>query len=221
MPLLEEGGWLNLAKIFNEIRLPSLKSDIARYVWLYNHGGLYADTHCALRARPLDLARIFDNNYDALIAMWGKRDGTDDEHGMRNSVLMAKPRSKFFKMWLDEAASRIVAHFNVECLDTNFHQYNIASLSGQIIVTDAICKGQDVCRPRRTGNTTSMFYEMSCVDYPSDSFACFNPDAYFGTYSIGFDLNHGVNMNNHWSVRQSSERLFNNASTTNKIMCPL
>ena len=202
--------WPYLSRIFNEIALPSAKSDIARYLWLYKYGGLYADTHCRFRSSVKSLDKLFNNPYDVVVSKWLTPT-------IRNSVLLSKPNSTLMKMWVDVSEKKLRMQYQVECNNTKYHRYNVAGLTGQMILLNDICFSPDVCLKLTTRDNMTDFSSLKCRHGQFGLVKCLNTDSYFASYSVGADLNHGPNMHKHWSRRQGRERLFGgNASSPQK-----
>lgn len=197
--------WPHLSKIFNEIVLPSAKSDIARYLWLYQYGGLYADTHCRFRGGVKKLNRLFDVSYDVVVSKWLTAN-------IRNSVLLAKPASNLMKKWVDLSEKKLWAQYRAECNSTKYHRYDVSHLTGQMILLNDICLSPDTCLKLTNSDNTTDFFSLKCRDV-FGIVKCLNTDSYFASYSVGADLNHGPNMHKHWSRRQGRERLFGNFSS--------
>lgn len=205
LPVLQK-HWPNLATIFGNITIPAAKSDIVRYAWLYRHGGFYVDSH-ALFMNEIPIEKISETSYNTIISVW-----SDQQTCMRNSVMVSKPRSAFFKAWLDEAEIRLFEHFKKECRTTAHVKYDVSYLTGQSVV-QKLC-GTECCHKINVSAENPVYLEMKC-DSTGENYniGCFTPDPYFGTYKVAFNHNHGANMHLHWSRRQHSQRLFGNISS--------
>jgi mannosyltransferase OCH1-like enzyme len=107
----------SIASVYPYISLPAAKSDIARLVWLYEHGGVYMDAHVKLlkHGTLLDewLTAVNDrsnrkNKYYLYVSRRKKGN-------IANSMLIAVPGAPILKKWIREVEARTLRHFVDQC----------------------------------------------------------------------------------------------------------
>ena len=100
---------------------PQYKSDVLRLQKLYELGGIYLDTDCILM-KPLNAFRNNDVVMSGHIAGYSKSPGHEVD-SMPASTIMAKPKAKFLKIWLDRLA---------DGLKTNVWAWHVVNLPVEI-----------------------------------------------------------------------------------------
>jgi hypothetical protein len=117
--------------LYNRIRLPACKSDVARLLLLHEYGGLYVDAHVG----PGDgdrLARILSKlaNYELIVfeKVWERKDA-DDVHAV-NTVLAARRSTEIVPMLILSAMLNLSAHAAKEAVTVGYVPYNIYVLTG-------------------------------------------------------------------------------------------
>lgn len=86
------------------VHFPQYKADIIRLEKLYQHGGLYLDLDI-LSLKPFP-SEYYD--YDnAMPANDANEDNIEELTSMENSIIMAKPKSDFIKLWYDNLAKNM------------------------------------------------------------------------------------------------------------------
>jgi len=96
------------AELYSEISIPACRADIARVVWLCNHGGMYADCHVQCK-RNLDQLLGNSSRYSVLIMMQPihARDSSKMQFCLTQSVLIAQKGSRFLKLILDDIKNNL------------------------------------------------------------------------------------------------------------------
>ncbi|MEM9495725.1 MAG: glycosyltransferase [Pseudomonadota bacterium] len=117
-----------LAPLYERIRIPAARADVARMALLYKHGGVYIDGSKAMYKPFTD---IFD--FAKSHALLRRDDGApykNRPHAAHfvNSVLAAAPSTNF----ISDCIKRI--HFN---LASGIHNFHVPAATGPLIVTQA------------------------------------------------------------------------------------
>jgi len=80
-----------------DLHFVQYQADVARLEILYEYGGIYLDLDVLIVKNFED---IFKSNHDFYICKEGK-DTENQESGLINSFLAAKPKNEFLRIWLD------------------------------------------------------------------------------------------------------------------------
>lgn len=126
--------------IYRAIQIPAAKSDIARLVSLYEHGGLYVDCHYGL-VDPRGVRRLV-TSLERFEVIFVNRSAPPRERGtywLINGVMIARPKHPLFLELANLAAENLRRQRQIE-LDQGFTRYNISALSGAVILHDTICE---------------------------------------------------------------------------------
>ncbi|MBY6240781.1 glycosyltransferase [Methylosinus sp. Sm6] len=177
-------------EIYEKIRIPACKSDVARLALLRHYGGLYVDAHTGpssserLAETLADLAR-----YDLILF----RKGWSPGFNFMNGVLAARRRLPIFDRMLERAFDNLVAHKRREEATKEHVAYNIFDLTGTRVMVELMF------------DKVHGKWEMKAEFRESVGFHVMDTDASPGFHIYKF-LYRGPGS--HWSERQQSERLF-------------
>lgn len=122
----------DFSKLFESIRIPACRSDVARLALLYVHGGLYVDAHCGI-SQLSGINAVFDrlNEREVVVCTrWAPRFGKIMPF---NGVLWARPGSQLLRSILVEVLDRLEARRSDE-RRLGFHAYHIWDLSGPGVI---------------------------------------------------------------------------------------
>jgi hypothetical protein len=118
-------------EIYNRIRIPACRSDLARLALLYEHGGLYVDAHAGPSSGDR-LAGIFSllADYDLIIfdQPWKRQDNNDIY--IINGVLGARRGCDILLLLLKSGFENISDHWTKEVSSNDHVPYNIYSMTG-------------------------------------------------------------------------------------------
>jgi mannosyltransferase OCH1-like enzyme len=193
LPLLDNGRHREL---YNRIRIPACKADIARMIMLREHGGAYVDSHTgpgdgdALAATLEELAR-----YDMIL--YGK--GWEGAFNFMNSVLVARRRAPILDMIIENAFKNLIDHERREASAQGHVPYHVLDLTGTTVMLECIFDKQ-------ARNAWKLDWDMkpelkAKINFrymPTENSCGFHIYQYYGYRKPG----------EHWSERQRYERLF-------------
>ncbi len=87
--------------IFDAIRIPAAKADVARLILLYEFGGLYVDCHCGIRDKA-GTSRLLFSLVEREAVFIDRRLAQEprppDEHFLINSIMLSQSKSKLILM---------------------------------------------------------------------------------------------------------------------------
>jgi len=179
--------------VYQDIRIPTAKSDIALLLLLFEYGGLYIDCHCGIRNADeirllLDLLNSFDGIFvDRAMAQEPRN---PDEHLVINSMMFCRPQTLLIydmcrQALLNLSRQRVLERRN------GFTSYCIWSLTGPGLVTASLFEpasaNRDVRKALR-GRINIIREEVAPISRNRHR-----------AYS---------ELEPHWSVRQQTELLF-------------
>ncbi len=129
-PLLRAWG-PEAVTLFQAIRIPACRADLARLVLLHAYGGLYVDVHCA-PGEPHQLRRVFESlDRHELVLFDESAHLESDRHAwLLNSVLAAQPRSDLVEAMIRRALDNLAAHQEAERAAGGRVDYSIYKLTG-------------------------------------------------------------------------------------------
>lgn len=181
--------------VFDAIRLPSAKSDLARLLLLREHGGLYVDAHVG----PTSPARLLET-LDALsshsLILFGKgwtMTGETD-FDLMNGVLAARKGAPELDLLIDRILHNILAQKRREEATTDHVPYDLHHMTGTHVLIDTFF---DLVPPRP--RLKAAFADRIFVHQMADN------------QQAGFELAAYYSYrkpNGHWSERQRNERFF-------------
>ena len=136
LPLINR-YFANHMALYNAIRIPTAKSDIALLLLLYEFGGLYVDCHCGIRVasevRAL-LSLLFEHDAIFIDRQLSQEPRPLEEHLVINSIMFSRPRFDLILRMCRQAFSNFARQRHQEHRD-GFVPYDIWSLSGPSLVT--------------------------------------------------------------------------------------
>ena len=127
-------------ELYESIRIPTAKADIALLLLLYEHGGLYVDCHCGIReANEIRALFALLDDYDAIFVdrMLTQEPRPIEEHLLINSMMFCRPRLEMILRACRQALSNLGRQRGVEHRD-GFAPYDIWALSGPWVVTTTV-----------------------------------------------------------------------------------
>jgi mannosyltransferase OCH1-like enzyme len=118
-------------EVYQTIRIPACKSDIARLVALYEWGGLYVDCHCGVRDAKLIRQLLGFLDTLELIAVDGnpKPRQYPARLNVSNGIMFARRNSEILFEWA-KAAFRNLANQRKNEKEHGFYSYCIWNLTG-------------------------------------------------------------------------------------------
>ncbi len=194
LPILGSFGATHV-DLYERIRIPSCKSDLARLLLLFRFGGLYVDSHIG-PGDTRNLAHVFGrlaaNDVVLFDLTWMHKQPNDTN--MINGVICARQASPIIKRLIESALHNLREHERKEHEARRHVPYNIFELTGAWDIVVNLFKRQDdrfVIKPE--------FADRVCrVGLEADKDHGFVLYKYYGYRKEG----------RHWSERQASEPLF-------------
>jgi hypothetical protein len=140
VPLIERRHSPACADLFNRIRLPSAKSDIARFVALYEFGGLYVDCHNGIR--DVDgLKRLLTclNDYEAIVidrrmSFYPRPPG---EHFLISAPIFGRRHSELFMTLAQRGFANLAWQQHLE-EQYGYVFYDVARLVGPTLINEIV-----------------------------------------------------------------------------------
>jgi hypothetical protein len=139
LPLIERYSPMHV-DLFNKIRFPSVKSEIARYLALYEFGGLYVDCHNGIRDVD-EINRLLRclNDYDSIIidrriSFYPRPPA---EHFLISAPIFGRRRSELFMIFARQAFANLVWQQHLE-QQYGFVFNDCARLSGPNMITEVV-----------------------------------------------------------------------------------
>ena len=188
------------AALFEEIRIPACKADVARLVLLHAFGGLYVDAHCA-PGPPAALAELLTVIPTTELTLFDEcaQDPRFSGTGLLNSIIGATAGSTILDGLIDTALANLRHHRDLERTGQPV-RYNIYKLTGPWIIWHRLFQ-----RDGERGVLKPQYRQLVTVRAYADT-----PDQPVLTYR-----HNGYRQpENHWSRRQRSEALFRPPSSS-------
>jgi hypothetical protein len=169
-PLLRQYVGDAAVDMYRAIRNATCRSDVARYLLLYEHGGLYVDYHVALlRPQGLQSALELAASQDPLMVVERQRAGFAARppwaHYFISSVIYAsKPRVPFFLECARHAVDNLTFHRHLETAERRrpspqFVPYHQGDLAGPGLFTDLLLQPGTMRRTLRRDMTVQVHFE--------------------------------------------------------------
>jgi hypothetical protein len=192
IPLIERyfPGHIDL---FQALRIPTAKSDIARLLLLYEFGGLYVDCHCGIRDAD-EIRRLMSSLeqvelilIDRIQSMKPRRPG---EHYVLMTIIFSRPRSDLILLTCRQAFANL-AHYRERVRNHDKGGYNVPTLVGTRLFNETVFQPGTDNRHFRPG------YEGRILIVPEE----------VGPIERNRNRTYG-GPGQHWSERQKVEPLF-------------
>lgn len=192
LPLLER-HFPEYVELYQRIRIPTARSDIARLLLLFEHGGFYVDCHIG----KVDVASLQQlltslDQHELILVERSTRDGEflPGARTVVNGAVFARPRSDLFHVVCRRALKNLTWHEAQEHVRGPV-AYSIWFVCGtwtfNAVLLEAACLFREVREPYR-----GRIHVIKEDDAP------FERNVH-RTFGLGDD---------HWSVREKSELLF-------------
>jgi hypothetical protein len=191
IPLLPTG----FRSVYEQIRLPAAKSDLARLLLLREHGGLYVDAHVG-PTLPSHLLATLDPLFSHNVILFGKGWAMQKEtdFDLMNGVLAARRMAPELNIVIDIVINNILDHQVKENNTPGYVPYSLFSLTGTYTIVRAFF---DQVAPRPF--LKREFENKIAIHYMKDNRSSgFELAAYYTYRRPG----------NHWSEREKLERFF-------------
>lgn len=181
--------------VFDRIRLPSAKSDIARFFLLRAYGGLYVDAHVGPTSPHNLMATLKElESYEVILFGKGWSMTTEADFDLMNGVLAARPGAKELDRIIERLIENILRQERKEAATRDHVPYGLFDMTGTAVIIREFFD-QNPPRPQ----IKSELKDKVFVHFMKN-----NTDS-------GFELcaYYSYRMpNNHWSERQRNERFF-------------
>jgi hypothetical protein len=190
LALGDEALWL-----YDRIRIPAARSDIARFALLYRYGGCYLDAHVGTANRNrLAFVRDQLSTFEAIF--FTRKDPARIEIDVLGSCLCAQPGSTFMQVLFNRAMANLKRHAQAEAETTAHVPYNLAQLTSIGIIISSFFEYDENRVPRLRlefqDRATAISLDVATDELP------FNLYKHYGYRR----------PSEHWSERQLRERLF-------------
>jgi Glycosyltransferase sugar-binding region containing DXD motif len=188
----------NLPQLFERIRIPACKSDLARLLLLYEYGGLYVDAHVG----PEDGFALADTldflSSHELVLFCDKHCDPSVDLKIMNTVIAGRKHADALLDLIDGAVANLRAHERKEASTDSYVAYNIFVLTGAWDISIRIFDRSRVGNPMR-----EQYQGRVCLAVPHEHPTArpYRLYAHYGYRAPG----------SHWSERQKHQRLFERA----------
>jgi hypothetical protein len=182
----------SFVEIYDSIRIPAAKADIARLILLYEFGGLYVDCHCGIvdaKAIEKNLSLLSDIEAILIDRRLAQVWRPPDEHFFINAIMFGKRKSRLFFMMARQALANFECHREFERLFGHI-PYHISALSGPRFITSM------ALQPISARDIRPDFEEKILIIREEDAPVARNRHRSYG------------GLGRHWSERQQTELLF-------------
>tara|TARA_B110000037_G_C17118850_1_gene504926 strand:- start:223 stop:948 length:726 start_codon:yes stop_codon:yes gene_type:complete len=184
-----------LIKLFHKITIPTLKSDIIRFIFLYEEGGIWLDVNISIiNNNAINIIYDRFKNFDFSILRINH-----SFYKLRISILISKKYSNILHDTIQITTNKLLEHYNKEILNKNYIPYNFFLWTSNVIV-----------KKLNYNNNINKIYDSfnNLVSINTEKFKKYNCgiitiDNLFKLYSFK------RNYKTHWSILQKKQRLFN------------
>lgn len=181
--------------VFESIRLPSAKSDLARLVLLREYGGLYVDAHIG----PTSPARLLEtldplSTHNLILFGQGWLIEREIDFYLMNGVLAARRGAEELDLAIDRIIRNITEQKQREASSADHVPYDLHHLTGTHVLIDVFFDAV-LPRPRLKAPFEDRIFVHQMADNRQSGFEI---AAYYGYRK----------PNGHWSERQRTERFF-------------
>ena len=196
-----------LIKLYHLVTIPTLKSDIIRYIFLHMEGGMWIDSNTTLvNKNGIDILFERYKNFDFVITVCPYCN-----NDLKASALISKPKSKLTYDILYKITISLKQHYNIEIQTDKYINYNLFMFIPPVVFSQLLNYSYD-----------NSFDTIKIVD--NDNNILTINSEYFKNYNCGLmDVknilmfygcnmthHHGPNMHKHWSNLQKTQKLFIN-----------
>lgn len=182
--------------IYERIRLPAAKSDLARLLLLREHGGLYLDAHVGPTAPQYLLETLLPlARYNMILFGKGWAMKSETDFDLMNGIIAARRGTPELDIIIDRITCNLMEQWIKERGTTEHEPYGLLALMGTYTLIQSFFDQQAKPRPRikeRFRDTITLHYMLD------NARSGFEIAAYYGYRKPG----------NHWSEREKNERLF-------------
>lgn len=186
---------VEVAPIYDRIRLPSAKSDLARLLLLREYGGLYVDAHIGPTAPEHLLETLLPlTSYNMILFGKGWAMKTETDFDLMNGIIAARRQTPELDVVIDLMKCNLMEQWIKECGTTEHVPYGLFELTGTYTLVRSFF---DQVKPRP--RIKERFRDTVMVHYMLDNQRSgFEIAAYYDYRKPG----------NHWSEREKNERFF-------------
>ena len=186
---------MDIERIYDRIRLPSAKSDLARLLLLKHHGGLYLDAHVGPGAPEHLLETILPlSRYNLILFGKGWAMKTESDFDLMNGIIAARRGALELDVVINRLLSNLFIQWIKERGNPEYVPYGLFGLTGTYTLIQSFFDQQQP-RPR----IKDQYRDTVMVHYMQDN------------KRSGFELAAHYNYRRagaHWSEREKNERFY-------------
>ena len=196
-----------LVKLFHKITIPTLKSDIIRFIFLYEEGGIWLDTHITLiDNNSINIIYNRLKNYDFSILRINHLN-----YKLKISILISKKKSKILEESINIMTTKLLEHYNKESLTDKYISYNFFLWTSYTIIKLLKYNYKYNNKYKKIYDNKNNIISIDSKEFKKYNCGVITIDKLFKLYSFKRDIK------NHWSELQKKQRLFNIKYKTDKL----
>ena len=119
-------------KIYKKITLGAAKSDLVRFILMYEYGGLYLDI-MNYPKENLNMDELFAKLVNKSVYV-----GYLEPNYISFQVMLCKPKSALIKQLYELCKNNLIEHYEKELVSTSHVKYNLILLTGPILFHDVV-----------------------------------------------------------------------------------
>ena len=198
-----------LIKLFHLSTIAALKSDIARFIFLYKEGGIWIDMNTTLRIKN-GIKVLYDRykHYDFVITIFPTR-----RNDLATSCLISKVNSKLAYDAITKMTENLKIHYELEKKSPVYIPYNYFLWIAPVVFFKLLEYDYDDGFRRRINNEFIKDNDNNIISLKSKKFEEYNCGLMDVKHSLTFyncnmSHHHRENFHKHWSVLQKTQKLF-------------
>jgi hypothetical protein len=201
-----------LVNLFHLSTIAALKSDIIRFIFLYEDGGIWIDSNTTL---------VNNNGINILFERYKEFDFVitilpNTRNDLKTSALISKQKSKLAYDTIQVMTKNLLNHYNLELKSDSYIPYNYFYFIAPVVFFDLLeyhydnefrTNGINLITIKDDNNNILTLNSKKFKEYNCGLMDVKNILQFYGCNMIH---HHGKNFDKHWSNLQKSQKLFSN-----------
>jgi hypothetical protein len=198
-----------LIKLFHLTTIAALKSDIIRFIFLYEEGGVWIDINTTLvNNKAIDILFNRYKHYDFVITLL-----PNHKNKLVTRVLISKPKSKLAYDTINQITQNLLKHYELEKTTPNYISYKMFLFTAPVVFYHLLeYKFNDTLiqsiNSKFIKDNENNIISLNTIKFNNYNCGLMVIENLLKCYGCNMSDHHNINFHKHWSKIQKTQKLF-------------